>query len=270
MNQAQKAGIVPAAEPQKKTNLQETITKYLEEVQGTRKRRTYNAYKLALRNFVDSLPNPDRTLESIGRDDMIRFKVWCRDNAGLDERTVSNRWTDVMTFWNSQGYHIELKKGDTPTYTEEEPEIYTPDEIERFFAACTDEEHLIFSFFQQTACREQEVIFCTDKSLDFYNCSVTLRANPEHGWTPKAHRGRTIPVSRQLVERLKKHLVKRGKGGLLFPTETGKPKFDFLDMCKRIAKRAGMDNANFWLHKWRATTITMWLRRNPDFRTVMR
>jgi site-specific recombinase XerD len=36
----------------------------------------------------------------------------------------------------------------------------------------------------------------------------------------------------------------------------------------RIAKRAGLDDSRFWLHKSRATAATTWLRGRIDIRTV--
>jgi hypothetical protein len=38
-------------------------------------------------------------------------------------------------------------------------------------------------------------------------------------------------------------LVERGKVGLLFPTKRNLPKYDFLDMAKAVAKRAGIFSA---------------------------
>lgn len=101
--------------------------------------------------------------------------------------------------------------------------------------------------------REQEMIYATDKSLDLVGSAVRVRQNPEYGWQPKKYKERTIPVPRALMEKLKKMLVKRGKGGLLFPTSSGKPKYDFLDMTKAVAKRAGIPECEVWLHKFRAT-----------------
>jgi integrase/recombinase XerD len=70
------------------------------------------------------------------------------------------------------------------------------------------------------------------------------------------------------MEKLKKMLVKRGKGGLLFPTSNGNPKFDFLDMAKAVAKRAGIPECEVWLHKFRATFCTRALWVGVDLRTV--
>jgi hypothetical protein len=51
--------------------------------------------------------------------------------------------------------------------------------------------------------------------------------------------------------------------------DTGcKPKLDFLDNCKAIAKRAKLKAEDFWLHKFRATFATRHLRNREDLRTV--
>jgi site-specific recombinase XerD len=67
---------------------------------------------------------------------------------------------------------------------------------------------------------------------------------------------------------LKKTLVERGRGGLLFSTANGNPKFDFLDMCKAIARRAGIPETEVWLHKFGATFATRALWAGVDLRTV--
>jgi site-specific recombinase XerD len=46
------------------------------------------------------------------------------------------------------------------------------------------------------------------------------------------------------------------------------PKLDFLDMCKAVAKRAGLSADDFWLHKFRATFATWHLWAGVDLRTV--
>jgi integrase len=54
----------------------------------------------------------------------------------------------------------------------------------------------------------------------------------------------------------------------VLPTDEGKVEGHFLRICKAVAKRAGMDEKNFWLHKFRDTFATWALRRGVDIRTV--
>ena len=55
---------------------------------------------------------------------------------------------------------------------------------------------------------------------------------------------------------------------LVFPTGGCNPKLDFLDCLKAVAKRARLDEDNFWLHKFRATFATRCLWAGVDLRTV--
>lgn len=242
---------------------------YLKEIQATRKKKTYKAYRKALQYFVEAIG--DKPLAQVTRPDMIRFKIYLRDTRELAPRSVYNKWNDTMTFLKAFGVKPEgLTKHDTPDYVEEEPEIYEQEELDTFFAACTEQEGLEYEFFLQSGFREQEAIYATDRCLDFENCTVSVRQNPARGWTPKMYKERTVPVSRYLMERLKVMLVSRGKGGLLFPTSNGEPQYHFLERAKVVAKRARMDEGTVWLHKFRATAITSWLRGGLDVRTVMK
>jgi integrase len=55
---------------------------------------------------------------------------------------------------------------------------------------------------------------------------------------------------------------------LVFPTSRCRPKFDFLDVCKSVAERAGLNRDSAWLHKFRATFATEHLWKGVDLRTV--
>jgi site-specific recombinase XerD len=56
--------------------------------------------------------------------------------------------------------------------------------------------------------------------------------------------------------------------GLVFPPAGCKPKLDFLDCLKAVAKSAKLNPENFWLHKFRATFATRCLWAGVDLRTV--
>jgi site-specific recombinase XerD len=55
---------------------------------------------------------------------------------------------------------------------------------------------------------------------------------------------------------------------LVFPTSGCNPKLDFLDCLKAVAKRSGLKEDDFGLHKFRATFATRALWEGVDLRTV--
>jgi integrase len=239
---------------------------YLSEVKAGRKKKTHQAYDTALRYFYECIGN--KPIKEITRGDMIRFAAWLRDEKEQAARSCWNKFSNVMSFLKHHDVKPKIKPHDWPQYVEEEPEIYEQETLDQFLSACDDDERLLFEFFLMTGCREQEAIYMTDRCLDFSNCTVSVKHNPEYGWTPKAHKERCIPVPKELMSKLKAMLVKRGKGSLLFPTKNGTPKLNFLDIAKNIAKRAGIDETQVWLHKFRATFATRCLWSGVDLRTV--
>jgi integrase len=54
----------------------------------------------------------------------------------------------------------------------------------------------------------------------------------------------------------------------VFPTRNGTPNDKLLIMCKRIAKRGGMDEDGWWLHRWRSTFATHCLRNGMDIASL--
>src|SRR6202041_2274377 len=148
--------------------------------------------------------------------------------------------------------------------------IYEQEVLDKIFAECDAEELLRYEFFLMTGMREQEVIYATDRCVDFASRTVSVKHNPAYDWSPKMYKERTIDVPQYLIDKLKAMLVGRGKGGLLFPTANGLPKFDFLDGLKAIARRAGIDEDTVWLHKFRSTFCTRAIWATEDFALVQR
>jgi len=249
--------------------LDAAMDEYLAEIEAGRKPKTFSAYKISLRYFYECVGN--KPLKEINRADLLDFPVFLREEKEQGDRSTYNKFENVMTFlkhFDITGKSLKIKSHDWPKYVEEEPEIYEQEILDRFFDACNEEELLLFEFFQMTGMREQEVIYATDRCLNFEACTVSMRHNPVHGWTPKGYKERTIPVPAALMTKLKKMLVDRGRGGLLFPTKNGQPKFDYLDIAKRIARRAENPESEVWLHKFRATFATRALWAGIDIRTV--
>lgn len=230
---------------------------YLADIKKGRKKKTHQAYTVALRYFIEAIGN--KAMNKITRHDLMDFRLYLREEKSQEPRSEWNKFGNVMSFLKTQGVRgsdLKISKHDWPSFTEAEPEIYEDEVLDKLFAACDDEERLWFTFFLQTGMREQEAMHTDDKDVNFKTCEIRVTHKPEFDWSPKMYRERTINVPRQLVEDIKAMLVERGKGGLLFGTSSGKPKFDFLDCLKAAATRAGLDPEDFWLHKFRATFAT--------------
>lgn len=246
--------------------LDRAMDQYLSEIKDGRKKKTHQAYSVALRYFHECIGN--KAVTEIGRGDLLSFATFLREEKNQSPRSAYNKFENVMAFLKHHDVKPKIKAHDWPRFVEEEPQIYEQETLDKFFAECGDDEGLLFEFFLMTGMREQEVMYATDRCIDFENGTVSVRHNPQFNWTPKMYKERTVPVPSFLIEKLKRMLVGRGRGGLLFPTKSGLPKFDFLDMAKAIARRAGIAEDEVWLHKFRATFCTRSLWSGVDLRTV--
>lgn len=245
-----------------------TVAIYLDEIKSTKKPKTYAAYSTALSYFLESCTKT--RVSEIDRTDLLQFSAFLRDRKKLQPRTVYNKFESVMSFLKANGIRGLAGKNDWPRYVEDEPVIYEREELARFFGACNDDERLWFEFFLMTGLREQEVMYCTWSEVNLARGVVTVRYKKEFGFSPKAYKGREVPIPDKLVRSLKKWKAKVDSSAcpLLFPTSGCKPKMDFLDECKAIAQLAKLNPNHFWLHKFRATFATWGLWNGVDLRTV--
>ena len=248
-------------------SLASTVADYLEEVQLTKKEKTHAAYSTALTYFRESCHKVN--VEDIERADLLRFAAFLRDEKEQSPRSCWNKFSNVMTFLKAQGLRGLAKKNDWPRYTEEEPEIYEKEELNKLFKACDAEERLWFEFFLMTGMREQEVMHTYWSDVNLSARTVRVTHKPDRVWTPKAYKEREIPIPAKLAKSLKASKRKSDKNcSLVFATAGCNPKLDFLDCLKAVAERARLDKENFWLHKFRATFATWSLWAGVDLRTV--
>jgi integrase/recombinase XerD len=243
------------------------VTQFLEETELTKKPKTLAAYTTALNYFTESCRR--LYLHEIERHDLLKFSGFLRDQKKQSPRSVYNKFETVMTFLKANGIRGLVGKNDRPRYTEEEPEIYEQEELDKLFKACNEEERLWFEFFLMTGMREQEVMHTYWSDVNFAASTVRVSHKPDRGWTPKAYKEREIPIPMKLVKKLKAWKTKADKTcGLVFPTSGCNPKLDFLDCLKACAERAELEKEDFWLHKFRATFATRCLWAGVDLRTV--
>ncbi len=243
------------------------VAEFLDETKLTKKPRTLAAYSTALAYFVESCHKLN--LEEIERRDLLKFSAYLRGEKDQAPRSVYNKFENVMTFLKAQGIRGLAGKNDWPRFTEEEPEIYEQEDLNKLFAKCDAEERLWYEFFLMTGMREQEVMYTCWSDVNFAASTVRVTHKPDRSWTPKAYKEREIPIPSKLVKSLKACKAKSGKKcSLVFPTAGCNPKLDFLDGLKAVAERAKLDKDGFWLHQFRATFATWSLWAGVDLRTV--
>jgi len=256
--------------------LAKAIANYLDDVRTKQltnkpnnfgRHNTTGCYSTALDYFLESCHK--QTLEQIDRRDLLTFAGFLQSEKKQGPRSVYNKFQIVMSFLKAQGIRGLVGKTDWPRYTEPEPEIYENEDIEALFKACDEEERLWFEFFLMTGMREQEVMHVYWRDVNFTAATVRVSYKPDRSWSPKAYREREIPVPSKLIKTLKAWKAKNFKGcELVFPTAGCNPKRDFLDCLKAVAKRAKLNQDEFWLHKFRSTFATRCLWAGVDLRTV--
>jgi integrase len=243
------------------------VSQFLEETELTKKPKTLAAYSTALSYFRESCPK--LFLDEIERKDLLKFCAFLRDEKNQAPRSVYNKFENLMTFLKANGIRGLVGKNDWPRYTEEEPEMYEQEELNKLFAACDAEERLWYEFFLMTGMREQEVMYVCWPDVNLAAATVRVSHKPEWGWTPKAYKEREIPIPAKLVKKLKAFRAKADKNcGLVFPTAGCNPKLDFLDCLKTVAERTKLKREDFWLHEFRSTFATRCLWAGVDLRTV--
>ena len=258
--------IVTAANTNGHRLLTAEIAAYLAEVKLGAKPNTLTAYNLALRYFSESCEK--KYIEDIDRVDMLRFAAYLRDTKRLQPRTCWNKFGNAMSFLKSREVKLKMKRGDWPSYTLEEPEVYEREDLDALFAACDPEERLWFEFFLMTGMREQEAMHVYWRDVNFRASTVSVTHKPDRGWTPKAYKEREIPVPARLTASLKAWKARAKSPELIFPTSSGNPQHNFLAALKAVATRAELDPDDCWLHKFRATFATWHLWSGVDLRTV--
>src|SRR5690242_5456452 len=141
-----------------------------------------------------------------------------RDEKEQSPRSTYNKFEVVVTFLKAQGIRGLAGKNDWPRFTEEEPEIYEQEELDKLFAGCDTEERLWFEFFLMTGMREQEVMHVYWSDVNLKASTVRVTHKPDRGWTPKAYKEREIPIPSRLASSLKTWKTKANGCPLVFPT----------------------------------------------------
>jgi integrase len=227
----------PAALPGPGTMLPDAIAAYLAEVRRFRSPKTIAACEHILSRFGSRFPS--RLIRDVTRENLLDHMTALQGH-GLGQRTVYNHITRIVTLLRAHNVTGLLGPSDMPTFDEKAPTAYDPDQLKALFTAANDDERTLFEFFLATGFREQEVMHCTWRNVDFKGKVVTVMSKPEFGFRVKDKEERSVPVPDSLVEALTRRKA-RSTSMLIFPGPNKKPNGHFLRILQLLAFKAALN-----------------------------
>jgi integrase/recombinase XerD len=228
------------------TSIDTAIADYLRDVKATKGPTTYRAYAHDLRWFRSICKK--HLVARLDRSDAMALFAAGRDE-NLNQKTINKHVIVTLQAMRAAGASIDLRKGDWPKTTEKKVDIYQPEELTKFFAACNDEERLVFQVFLGTGFREREVANLAWTDIDWREGKLNVTAKPELGFSPKSYEERSVPVPRALIAHLRER-KKASSSLLVFPSlphptkkecKGDRPENHMLGKCKEVALRAGLN-----------------------------
>lgn len=209
--------------------------------------------------------------EEVTVTDVLRFVNACRKQ-GLSDRTVYNRYVALGTVLRAAGVDLKklVPKRQQPTFTTEEPEPYTHEEMEAFFKVVDDPYYrLVFETLLKTGMRYRELNHLEWKDVNLDAKTFRIGEKVELGFRPKKRKGRTVSLVDDLCVKLQEWRKKNPKARFVFGTSNDKPDNHWLEAVKKYAKKAGFDPEGWRLHRFRATYCTWALESGMSLVTLM-
>ena len=270
--EADKSGLqvalLPASDHKEdpKIPLAETTANFLKDIKAFRKPLTHQKYEHVLGLFNEFVAPKDDARE-ITAEDIKGFLAW-RKSKGFDPGTTL--YTDrviIHNFFNR--LKIDNPVRDVPRLPRfrKQPIAYSDADLKKFFGCCDNWERAYFALALSSGLRRAELQTLHWSDLDLARRRVHVTAKPEYGFLPKDWEERTVPLSKEVADVLRKH-PHVPNCPLLFPSPNGIRNYHLHDRCKRLAKQAGLNPKEWHLHRFRDTAATRWLRAGVDVRTV--
>jgi integrase len=236
---------------------------YLEDYKLSQRPESYNLMKQTLEEFIGFVKKSN--VADVTRIDLLKYKQWLV-NRGRSVRTAGNKMLRVNQFLRAvQG--LDAGKGlvtvKDAKYVELEPEVFTEEELEKFFTACSPFQRLVFKTFLMSGLRKQELENLAWTDINFTAGIIKVSAKP--GFQPKTWEEREIEVPSDLLNMLR-GILRRSH--LVFANSHRNKYTHAWDDCQSIAEKAGIADAH--PHKFRATYATKLLQSGVDLKTVQK
>jgi integrase len=229
-------------------------------------------------------------IADVKREDLLHFKTYLKKKE-FSGRTVYNNFLNVCIFLAWAKHPAEglgIKKGDWPSKPERDPEAYNEEEIDKMLKVASGtfrgiakkagekrDDRLLLKSFLYSGLRDGELQHLAYSDIDVKHSLWNVRVKEddnlkrEHNLKSKKSQ-RRVPVDEDLTKKIMEQKEALGKTGedLIFPNTNGDPDTHLLRITQRIAELAGIEG-RVDNHKFRATTITTWLRNGNAVPDVM-
>ena len=268
----------PAPEtPSGVTTINQAINRFIEECQDRCGNDGYGFAKRSLIVYRRSLGylrefGGDKPLAAMDTQFFKDYRRWLRNHPNkFSDRTCHNIMLTANTMARSNDIIAGKKVLAEMSFPPKPCLPYTDDELQKFFAACTAEEELVFKFFLNSMGREQEVANTEVRDLDFGKNVLHISPKVDRGFRLKSKKGsaalgRKVPLPAVLMEKLKAHCKGKNLRDLVFPNRQGDVEGHFLRRAQAIGKLAAVQGIE--LHRFRKTGATMLHRERASVRQI--
>jgi integrase len=191
--------------PTQRANLKGAIDEWLEIIKEKLSRDSYNVKRLTLDEFLDSYGKKARPkyIEDIQRMDALHFINTYLKKQGNSDHTRWNKFLHLRQFLSEHNHNVFMP-GDAPKYGQRDPEVYTDEQITKFFSKCDTVQFVLFSVFYSCGLRLGEVQTLRWSDINLKERFIHIDERPECGWKPKKWHVRDIPISQELATELLK------------------------------------------------------------------
>ncbi|HKD61862.1 MAG TPA: tyrosine-type recombinase/integrase [Terracidiphilus sp.] len=236
----------PEPETAESKTIDAAIAEYLRDVKATKSAATYTAYRRDLAWFRNHCGK--HLVSRLDRSDVMVLFAAGREE-GLNQKTTNRKVVVMLHAMRGAGAEIKLRKGDWPKTADKQIEVYTPDELQKFFDACTEDQRVLFQTFLLTGFRSEEVATLIWPDIHYTTGKISVSAKPQWAFTPKSYEIRLVEVPSALLAKLKSR-KKQSSSLLVFPApkHPTRPNYGgdgvdahLLEACKEIALRAGLN-----------------------------
>jgi integrase len=206
--------------PDNRVLLSDALASWLAEYERKPKKATWMSYRSAVDMFKECCTK--NYLDELGREDVLAYVEHLRGKK-LHPKTINGKYQVIVRFANAKKLKLEMEKGDRPKFTRKkgmDVELYEQEELDVLFAVCPPYESLVLQTFLETGFREQEIMHLYWSDIDFKRGEISVTAKPEWDWQAKDYEVRHVPVSDDLIAKLKTHKAEsRGVFFLFFNHE---------------------------------------------------